>query len=164
ALSELRLAAAKGIGGAFAHDLECPLRRHFLSVAIGGSILRADLAPIALQLLADHHGVGGPHTLAKLGLGDADRHGLVRRDDDPGVDLLDSGLARPSSAFRTYNLSGSTLWHPEADNERAGGSRSVGQKITARQAGFIGIVGTHQSLPCDDILAAASRIALRTRW
>ncbi len=32
-----------------------------------------DLAPVALQFLADHHGVGGPDALAELGLRDADR-------------------------------------------------------------------------------------------
>src|SRR5262249_34844565 len=103
-------------------------------------------------------------TLAKLGLRDADRYGVVRRDDNPGVDLLDVRLSGPSRAFRIDDLPGSALRHPEADNKCAGGSRSVGQKITARQAGFVCIVAAHQSLPCDDILEAASRIAWRTRW
>ncbi len=96
--AELGLAAAKGVSGALAHDVERPFRRHFPAVAIGGSILRPDLAPVALQLLAHHHGIGGPHTLAELGLGDADRHGIVGRDDDPGVDLVDGGLVGPSGA------------------------------------------------------------------
>ena len=93
--AELGLAAAQGVGGALAHDVERPFRRHFPAVAIGGRILRPDLAPVALQLLAHHHGIGGPHTLAEFGLGDADRHGIVGRDDDPGVDLVDGGFAWP---------------------------------------------------------------------
>ncbi len=91
--AELGLAAAQRIGGALAHDVERPFRRHFPAVAIGGRILRPDLAPVALQLLAHHHGIGGPHPLAELGLGDANRHGIVGRDDDPGVDLVVRGFA-----------------------------------------------------------------------
>src|SRR5262249_28402670 len=99
AVPKLGLAAAKRIGRALAHNLECPFRRHLASIAIGGRILRPNLAPVALQLLGDHHGIGGPHPLAELGLGDAYRHGIVGRDDYPGVDLLDVGLSGPSSTY-----------------------------------------------------------------
>ena len=102
--AELGLAAAVGIGRAVAHDVQRPGRRHFLGVTIGGGVLRPDLAPIALQFLGDHHGVGGPHALAELGLGDADGHGFVGRDDDPGVDFRRCGFDGPGGAFRIDDL------------------------------------------------------------
>ena len=54
--------------------------------------MRPDLAPIALQLFAHHHGIGSPHALAELGLGDADRHRIVGRDDDPKQHRLEQSL------------------------------------------------------------------------
>src|SRR5207245_6569752 len=54
---------------------------------VRGGILRPDFVPVALQLLGDHHGIGSPDSLAELRLPDADRYGVVGRDDDPGVDL-----------------------------------------------------------------------------
>src|SRR5215470_17241296 len=87
-LPELWFAAAKWVRSALAHDLKRPFRRHFAAVAIGGSVLRGDLAPVALQLLGNHHGIGGPYPLAEFGLGNPYRHSIVGRDDNPGVDLL----------------------------------------------------------------------------
>src|SRR5262249_5663225 len=107
------------------------------------SILRADLAPVASQLLGDHHRIGSPHALAEFGLSDADRHGLVRRDYDPGVDLLDIGLLRPCGAFRIYDLGAPALRHPEADDERAGCSSGVRQKTAAGETRIITIVVAH---------------------
>ncbi len=97
AIAERRHAAAFGIGGAVARHLQRPRRRLLPRVAIRGRVLRAHLAPVALQFLADHHRVGGPDALAELGLRDADRHRVVRRDDDPGVDLARRRLLVPDA-------------------------------------------------------------------
>ena len=95
AIAERRHAAAFGIGGAVARDLQRPRRRLLPGIPVCGRVLRTHLAPVALQLLADHHRVGGPDALAKLGLRDADRHRVVRRDDDPRVDLASRRLLVP---------------------------------------------------------------------
>src|SRR5262249_26750746 len=163
--SELGLAAAEGISGALARDMERPLRGHLLAVAIDGGILRPDLAPVALQFLTHHHGVGGPHTLAELRLGDADRHSLVGRDHDPGVDLLDRGLDGPGGALWMDDLGQRILRHPEPDDQRARRSSRARQKIAAGQAYHIGVAVVHRiSLPHVGSLEATSRIAWRTRW
>ena len=135
AIAEGRYATACGILGAVARDLQCPFGRLLPCIAVRGRVLRTDLAPVALQLLAHHHGVGGPDALAELGLADADRHGVVGSDDDPRVDLacrgllvprcrrgLRAGCARLRTCFRRQ---------PEAEHEGtlSGGDR--GQKLTA---------------------------------
>ena len=57
AIAEPGFAAAFRIGRALAHDVERPRRRLLACIAIRGRVLRADLRPVALQLLADHHRV-----------------------------------------------------------------------------------------------------------
>ena len=75
---EPRFAAAFGIRGAIAHDFQRPLGRFLSGVTIYGRVLRPYFAPIALQLLANHHGVGGPDSLTEFGLRDPYRDGVVR--------------------------------------------------------------------------------------
>jgi len=87
ASAECRFAAALRIGCAAARNVERPLRRPFTCIAIGGRVLWPDFLPVALQLFAHHHGVRGPDALTELCLGDPDGHRIVRRDDDPRIDL-----------------------------------------------------------------------------
>jgi hypothetical protein len=155
ALPELGLAAAQRVGGALAHDLQRPFRRIFAAVAIDGSVLRGDLAPVALQLFGDHHGIGGPHPLAEFGLGNAYRHGIVGRDDDPGIDLLHGRFSGPCGAFRIDVLAGGTLRHPEADHQRAGRSGGGEQKIAARRARMTEVLAHQRALPAAGIREAA---------
>ena len=99
AIPERGLAAALRIGGALARDLERPLGRLLTCIAVRGRVLRPHLRPVALQLLADHHGVGRPDALTELGLRDADRHGVVRCDHDPGIDFRCRRVLRTSTAL-----------------------------------------------------------------
>ena len=132
AIAERRLAAAFGIGGAVARDLQRPLRRLLPRVAVRGRVLRPDLAPVALQLLADHHGVGGPDALAELGLRDADRHRVVRRDDDPRVDLGRRRLLVP--AQRRARSARSRATAPRSRARRRPGRPRRGEKFAAIDA------------------------------
>ena len=100
AVAERRLAAAVRVRRAVARHLERPGRRHLARVAIRGRVDRPHLAPVALQLFADHHRVRRPHALAELRLRDADDDGVVGLDDDPRVDLGHRGLGVPSGAGR----------------------------------------------------------------
>ena len=126
------LAAALRIGGALAHDLERPLGRLLARIAVRGRVLRPHLRPVALQLLADHHGVGGPDALAELGLGDADRHGVVRRDHDPGIDFRRRGLLVPDGAGRRLRVR--SLRHPEAEHEGSLGCGDRREKLATVDA------------------------------
>ena len=99
-LPKRRLAAALRIGAR-----RCPARSASTrapSRARRDSPMRTAGAPspVALQLLADHHRVGGPDALTELGLRDADRDGVVRRDHDPRVDLGRRRLLVPGGAVR----------------------------------------------------------------
>jgi hypothetical protein len=159
--------AADSVPGLLAFAKAKPGALNYGTFGLGsaGHLLRPDFSPVALQLLTHHHGIGGPHTLAEFSLGDTDRHGIVRRDDNPRVDLLDSGFGGPCGTCWIYVLRRSAPRHPKADNERASCNSGGGHKVTARQVRLTEIVVDHyRSLPPPDILEAASRIALRTRW
>jgi len=53
----------------------------------GRRILGRDLRPIAFQFFGDHLGEAGERALPHLGAGNTDDDGVIRLDDDPGVDL-----------------------------------------------------------------------------
>src|SRR5436190_18950291 len=132
---EPRFAAALGIGGALAHHFQRPLGRPLSGVAIRGRVLRPYLAPVALQFLADHHGVGRPDSLAELRLGDPDRHGVVRRDDDPGVDLGRRRIHVPDSAGRSLRVR--SRRGPEAKDEGPLGCGDYRKELATIDAGYL---------------------------
>ena len=70
-------------------------------IAVGGGVFDLHLGEIAFQLFRQDHRHRGEHTLAHVGLGDAQRHGIVRVDDDKGVDLVGrlAGLRTPRLAI-----------------------------------------------------------------
>ena len=137
AIPERRLAAALRIGGAVAHHVEGPLGRLLACVAVRRRVLRPHLRPVALQLLADHHGVGGPDALTELGLRDADRHGVIRRDDDPGIDFRRRRILVPDGAGHGLHvrlLRVRLLRHPEAEHEGSLGCGDRREKLAAIDA------------------------------
>src|SRR5262249_59112135 len=86
-------------------------------VPIRGRILRPYLGPVTLQFLGDHHGIRGPDSLPELRLTDADRYGVVRRDNDPSVDLPRRGILIPDGARPTLCVR--LRRNPEAKDEGA---------------------------------------------
>ncbi len=135
AIAEGRHAAALRIGGAVAWYLQRPRRGHLPGVAVRGGVLRAHLAPVALQLLADHHRVGRPDALAKLGLPDADDDRVVGRDDNPRVDLRRRRIFVPERAGRACRLRARPGRHPEAEHERAVSRGDGGEKLSTIDVG-----------------------------
>ena len=72
---------AAAIGG---HALIDP---SLLQAPVSGCVLRLHLTPVALEFLGYDHGHRGENALPHFRLGDADGDGVVRRDEQPGVDL-----------------------------------------------------------------------------
>ena len=73
-------------------------------IAVGGGVFRLHLGPVAVQFLGHDHRQCGKTALAHFGAAVADDDGVVRLDDDPGVDL--AGMRR--------------FVAPRADGERRG--------------------------------------------
>src|SRR5262245_35970762 len=142
-----------------AHHFQRPFGCSLSGVAVRGRILRPYLGPVALQFLADHHGVGGPDPLAELRLPDPDRYCVVRRDDDPGVDLRRRRILVPDGARSSLRVR--PRRDPEAKNEGSLCRCDHREEFTTIDAGPL--VLAHWRLPAF-IRSAAKWIACRTRW
>src|SRR6185295_18468288 len=57
-------------------------------IAVGRGEFAFDLGPVAFQFFSHDHGIRGGGTLPHFRMRNADGDGLVRIDDDPGVDLV----------------------------------------------------------------------------
>src|SRR6266436_4378076 len=112
-------------------------------------ILGRHLRPVALELFGRHLGKAGERALAHLGARDPDDDGVVRADDDPGVDL-GRAVLRAHDARAERDLQ--TQSQPRADG---GGADDEGA------ATDLEIFGDHGLSP---YAFAAAWIASRTCW
>ena len=86
-----------------------------------GGVFGGHLGPVGVEFLGDELCQAGQRALAHLHAGDADDHGVVGLDDDPGIDL-GCGLG---------GLCGAGEGHGETEREGAGGGAGAGQELAA---------------------------------
>jgi hypothetical protein len=127
--------------------------RHVAPGAVAAEVLARrhelglHLAPVAFELFGDQHGQCGEGALAHLGAGDADDHGVVGLDHDPGGDL------RPVLCSPPPRTEGNV----EAERERAADRGDALEERAAVETG-----AAHGERPTRT-LAAAAWIAARMR-
>ncbi len=86
-----------------------------------------DLFPVALQLFGDELGKSGAGALPHLRAGDADHAGVVRLDDDPGIDLDTGG--------GTLRLRGTAERQMEAERQAAARGSGADDEAAAGNLG-----------------------------
>jgi hypothetical protein len=110
-------------------DRAARARRHVapntiaLAVLVRRRELGLHLAPVAFELFRDQHRQRRKAALAHLGLGDADNHGVIRLDHDPGGDLpgRSRGMRGPRGTERNF----------KAENQRAAHGGDAGEEGAA---------------------------------
>ncbi len=115
----------------------------------GRHIFGDDLRPVAVQFLGDHLAEAGARALAHLGAGHAQHDGVIRANDDPGVDLGGRGGRRLLGHRAGRQV--------EADGEAGGGLED------GAAGGRGGLDERHDVLPQPWRFAAACLMPARTR-
>ena len=133
----LRIADAAAAGGlVIAPDAVA------LQVLAGRRIFRRHLRPVAFELLGHELGEAGEGALSHLDAGDADHHGVVRLDHDPGVDL--GRRFRGGGGARSER-------DVEAEGKAAHGGRRAGEEAATGNG-----VHRHRCLPVSRFRRRAS--------
>jgi hypothetical protein len=118
----------------------------------------------SLAALAHHHGIEVHNALAELSLGDADRHDIVGRNNDPGVDLRsDGGVDGP------WHLPDLAIWAGarcgiQKDDERPAAAAAVDRRSRRDKSGLLRSLLIIIETSSRRNPEAASLIALRMRW
>jgi hypothetical protein len=92
-------------------------------------ILGGDLGPVALQLLGHQLRQAGQGALAHLRARNANDHGVIGLDQDPGVDLRRFGIGRALRAVFGYRHAPEQR---QVEPERKAGAGAADQKFTSR--------------------------------
>ena len=144
-------AVAHGLTAAGPHAL---VHAALAQAPVGVGVLRAHVLPGRAQFVRDDHRQAREHALSHLRLGDADRHGVVRGDDEPRVDLSGAvdGFERPRVAERRQ---------VKSDHEAAGRGRGRLQETSSVHATPPSFAALRSAVRPS---SAARWMPLRTRW
>ena len=126
-------------------------------VAVGGSVFDLHLGEVAFQLLGDNHRHRGQDALAHVGLGDPEGDGIVRVDDDEGVDLVRRLAGFRAPGFAHDGGRAREFGRERSDREAAGGGEA------GLDEGASGKSDRHRILPQILASSAARCTAARMR-